>query len=93
MINWCNPPFHLIGRLLRFLVAGKLRATVIVPVWRSAVWWPVLFPQGKRAWWAVEVLALPRVAGLFLPGRATGNALGVGVPRWDVMAVRVDASL
>lgn len=89
--NWCNPPFCLIGRLLRLLQQQKAQATLIVPVWVSAAWWPLLCPQGAEfAPWVVGVVRLPRSANLFLPGLASGNAFGVGVPRWDVLAVRVD---
>ena len=88
--NWCNPPFCVIGKLLRFLVAQQANATMIVPCWKTAVWWPILCPTGVAfAAWVEAATPLPRSRDLFLPGKAAGNAFGVGCPRWDVMAVKI----
>ena len=91
--NWCNPPFCIIGRLLRFIQSQRAKATVVIPLWKSAVWWPTLCPSGEFfAPWVVSVVPLPRSADLFFPGKASGNAFGVGPPRWNVLALRVDCS-
>lgn len=87
--NWCNPPFALIGRLWAFLRWQGAVATVVVPVWRSAVWWPLLCSGGAWAPAVVGVQELYGGFGLFRPV-TTGNAYGVGRPHWRVLALRVD---
>ena len=65
-------------------------ATVIVPVWPSAVWWPLLCPALGR--WSPAVVgtrALPGVRELFRSGPESGNQVGAGAPKWRVMALRV----
>ena len=46
--NWICPPVTLIGSVFRHLTRCKATATVIVPVWRSAYFWPLLYPDGIR---------------------------------------------
>ena len=88
--NWCNPPFALIGRLWRFLEEQRAVATVTVPVWPSAVWWPLLCPALGR--WSPAVVgtrALPGARELLRSGPESGNQVGAGAPKWRVMALRV----
>ena len=87
--NWCNPPFGLMGRLWSLLREQRVEATVIMPVWRSATWWPLVCVNGFWSPAVVDVLPLPRGRHLFTPGVASGNQFGVGAPHWDVVAVRV----
>ena len=42
---WINPPFGLIGRVLAKASEEKAVATVVVPVWPSRPWWPLLQPS------------------------------------------------
>ena len=41
-VNYCFPPFALIGRVIQHVREGKARATIIVPDWPSQAWWPEL---------------------------------------------------
>jgi hypothetical protein len=93
--NWCNPPFGLIGRLLRVLWEQWAVATIIVPMWTGRYWWPLLCPDGVNfAGFVVDWVELPRgdpVGGdLFLPGAGRANEAHVGPPAFRVFAVRVD---
>jgi hypothetical protein len=38
LINWCNPPFDLVGRVLRLIRTQHTRAAVVTPAVSSA-WW------------------------------------------------------
>ena len=87
--NWCNPPFGLVARLWSFMREQGIVATVIIPVWRSATWWPLVCMGGAWSPAVVDVLPLQRGRHLFLPGVAAANQFGVGAPNWDVVAVRV----
>lgn len=89
-VNWCNPPFALVGRLWAFLRAKSVRAaTVIVPDWPSAPWWPALCSVAGWSPAVLEVQELDRAVDLFRPGVHNGNQHGVGKPRWRVFALRV----
>ena len=88
--NWCNPPFWLIGRLLRFLRARGASATIIVPHWPGRQWWPLLCPDGVHfdrfvVDWR-ELIASP---GLFASGWHSGNTAGCKMPGYRFFALRV----
>ncbi|GIL49016.1 hypothetical protein Vafri_5502 [Volvox africanus] len=63
--NWCNPPFALIGRLGRFMEEQQVVVTVIVLVWQSAVWRPLLCPTGQWSPAVVDTMVLPSAEELF----------------------------
>jgi hypothetical protein len=80
---YANPPFALIGQVLRKIEQDQATVTVVIPEWRSALWWPLLFPL---------LVALPRrlpsLPGTFLPS-SQGNQSGVGTPPWGAICVRL----
>lgn len=90
--NWCNPPFNLIGLLVRFLMReGVRRVTIIVPVWQKQAWWPLVCPDGVHfAPWVVDWVELSRSRDLFMPGQGRANEEGVGLPDFRVLALRGD---
>ena len=90
--NWCNGPFSKIGAVVAILRDQLAAATVIVPFWRSAPWWPALVQQGGQHFYrfvhgCTELRASPN---LFRPGPSRGNQAGVGRPSWRVLALRID---
>ena len=96
--NWCNPPFGLIGRLIRLLRRLRAKATIIIPVWTGRHWWPLLCPDGVNwASFVVDWFVIPREAiegvHVFSPGAGMANEGFVGPPSFEVRALRVDFSL
>jgi hypothetical protein len=47
--NWIVPPPRLINSVLKKLNKDRAKGVLVVPVWRSAPFWPVLFPDGGTA--------------------------------------------
>lgn len=86
--NWVCPPFHLIEQVLRHIRMCEAEATLIVPCWTSAAWWPLV---RHGATWAPCVEGswyLPRVAAAFVPDH--GEAMmGNQQHSFDVVALRV----
>lgn len=54
---WLVPPVHLIPKVIRMLWECECKGTLVIPGWSSAVWWPLVFPNGNWAWWVKEVWA------------------------------------
>ena len=94
--NWWCPPLHLVPRLLKHAEVTKAEGTLVVPQWVSAPFWPLLFPDGKKAATFIkQVVELPRLSNLFLPGHA-GLNIFIGTPNTPVLALRlsfVDAAV
>lgn len=47
-INWWCPPPYLVPRLLGHAWETRAVGTLVVPQWCSALYWPLLFPDGKH---------------------------------------------
>ncbi len=91
--NWINPPFGLIGRVLRKLRADRARATVVIHVWPSRPWWHLVAADGLHmSDVVVGWSAIPRSSETFLPGRFSGNQHAHGSPKWKIIVVRFDYS-
>jgi len=40
--NWINPPFRLIGKILKHIQLQRAEATIILPLWKNQPWFPLL---------------------------------------------------
>ena len=45
---WLAPPISLVGRALQQVLASRCLAVLVVPVWPSAVFWPLLVTEFNR---------------------------------------------
>jgi hypothetical protein len=81
-LPYANPPFSLILPVLTLLREQRVRAVLILPVWDSMPWWPLLAEMVIR--WN----HLPQCEELFLKGGLDP----IGAPRWSAMAVLVDGN-
>jgi len=76
---WCNPPFNLLGPVVRKIVATGARVTLVAPRWEAQPWWAA----------AVEACShweqLPAAEGVFTHGSRSTPARR---PTWDVVAFR-----
>lgn len=82
-VNYGNPPWFLIGRVLSHVRKCRVTAVLVLPVWESQPWWPLLMRL------VVRVMPLPLSPDLFLSAE-TGHEFSVGSPRWRCSAFLVD---
>ena len=55
-LNWVHPPYGNMGAAILHLIYCKANATLIIPEWRGAHWWHLLFPrEGVKAHFVKEV--------------------------------------
>ena len=89
--NWLCPPIVLVPRVLKHALACKAKGTLIVPLWKSAAYWPLLCPDGNNLVEFVEDwYDLPLCDSLFLPGKS-GELLFKGrFPNTRVLALRLN---
>ena len=89
-VNWLCPPMHLVNRVIQHAKRTNAEGTLIVPCWRSAPFWPVLFPDGVTpAKFIQNVQELPQREGLFIPQRS-GAVLFKGTPNTKVLALYIN---
>jgi hypothetical protein len=84
--GWANPPFNLIGRVLNKVQRDKASVTLIVPLWPSQHWFPVLMHLATD--WPI---LLPDRSDLFLPG-FLGNEIPYGHANWRATAWRISGN-
>ena len=81
-LNWCNPPWELLPRLVQKLRNSGAAAIVLAPYWPSSSWMLELREMAEE--WKV----VPAQRDLFLPGRL-GSHQAVGKPDWAACAFRI----
>ena len=47
--NWLVPPVKYILKVIKKLQSERAKGTLVIPIWKSAGYWPVLFPDGEPA--------------------------------------------
>ena len=82
--NLLCPPISLIGSTIKHLKFCKARGTLLVPVWRSAYFWPLLFPNGIHT--ASFVKEFRVVKPFFISNNCN---IFKGYTNFDCMALRV----
>ena len=88
--NWLCPPIGLIPRVLRHMQCCKAEGTLVVPLWKSSPFWPILCPDGANfAWFVVGCVELPQMEMLFIPGQSSVALFDGKVPNTPVLAVRL----
>ena len=67
--NWLCPPVHLVCRVLHHARACGCSGTLIVPLWKSVPFWPILCPDGLIfAPFVQGVMELPNADNLIISG-------------------------
>ena len=86
------PPIGLLPRVIRHAQACEAQGSMVVPLWLSAPFWPLLCPfnTGVFTWFVREVRELPQVDTLFLPGLSGAALFNGEVPNTRVLALRCD---
>jgi hypothetical protein len=85
-LAYANPPFQIVGAVLRKTRGDGATLIIVLPEWRSAAWWPTL----------LELLAdfprqVPLTENTFLPGHL-GSEVGTGRPPWNVVACLISGA-
>ena len=88
--NWLVPPPRLIVQCIRKVLKEKCTCTIIVPQWRSAPYWPVLFPDGNsKADFINDVYVFP--PGILTRQGRGRNGIFDGRPlTFGLVAVRIN---
>lgn len=89
--NWLCPPAYLTTKVIKHLKICSAKGTLIVPMWKSAHFWPILCPDGVHLNdfihdWRV----LPQIPNLFIRGKAKNCIFGSKPLSFVVLALRID---
>ena len=88
--NWLVPPTTLIGRVLCHMRDCKALGTLIVPMWKSAQFWPLSCSDGVHLnSFVKDCLFLPNIPDLFVKGRAQNTLFGTKALKSRNLAIRI----
>lgn len=91
--NWLVPPICLVGQAIKHVRVCKARATLIIPAWPSAPFWPILFSRQSSFNSIVsEVIRIDDTEGVFVQGRNTNSIFGSNRMKSEILCVRMDGS-
>jgi len=92
--NWLCPPVCLTCKVVSHLKLCNASGTLIVPLWRSAHFWPILCFDGVH--WSSFVhdwVVLPDLPHLFIRGKAKNSIFGSGPLNFSMVALRINFSI
>ncbi len=90
--NLLVPPPSLIPETIRHLVHSGSRGVLVTPGWKSARFWPMLFPEGRRAWFMKD-FRLIRNGGRFLEAGMQPNSIFTSEKfKGDMLLAYLDAT-
>ena len=80
-------------KVFKYMKQCSAYGTVILPLWKSANFWPFLCPSGDGyIQEVVQVIDLPTNKSTFLPGKGNKSVFGkIDLP-FRVIAIRLDFS-
>ena len=88
--NWIFPPPFLIPKVLARMQHNHEDGTLIVPLWTSSPWWPLLTTDGHHPrHWITDWLDIPLAADTFVPAVEHVCLFGADVPSYRVLALKV----
>ena len=93
-MNWLVPPVDLIGRTIRHAMVCQARGCLLVPVWESAYFWPLLVPDGIHLAGFVHAWCyLPYQKGMLISGRSGSNISSTMNSDSCLLALFIDFSM
>ncbi|KAK3097826.1 hypothetical protein FSP39_013568 [Pinctada imbricata] len=91
--GWFVPPPSIVTRVLKYMKQCYAYGTLIVPFWKSASFWPFLYPNGQGfIKEIVGVIELPIRKEFYIPGKCTGIFGKSDLP-FRMLALRLDCRL
>lgn len=91
--GWFVPPIYLISRVVKYCQMCKARGTLIVPLWVSSSFWPLLFPGGRFLTGIVDWVDIPTTKEDFVSSPMSKRLFGNEDLKFRMLAFKFDFSL
>jgi len=92
--NWVVPPISLVVKAIKHIKASRAIATLVVPAWPSAFFWPLLFSNSSSfAKMVVHVLRFHDNSNIFVQGKNKKSIFGSKKFQSEVICVRLNGAL
>jgi hypothetical protein len=93
-LNWFVPPIHLICKAISHIIYCKAKGTMIVPEWKSAVFWPLIIDtSGKFEWFIKDCVEYKNPSIFFVTGSDKNSIFSESTFNSNVLVLKIDAEL
>jgi hypothetical protein len=91
-LNYCNPPFSMLGRFTNFVIYDVPRAVciVVVPKWTGSPWYSQLYNHATKVY---ELPAIPHLFVRILPQHESRSYVTNSSWRFVVMLLNMNVEL
>ena len=89
-IGWFVPPIILIPRVVRYAQRCRATGTLIIPLWKSSSFWPLVFQNDSFVRGILEYLDIPREREYYSSSRMTRSMFGNANLPFRMLALRFD---
>ncbi len=91
-VNWLVPPPVLVAQTVKHLIRCKARGTLLVPLWPSASYWPLLFPEHGPLSAIKATVRIPKNSQIFRGGTHRKSIFAAEFFQSPVLVLSLDAS-
>ena len=84
------PPISVISRVVNKMMVDRARGILVVPQWNSAVFWPLLCPNGHFIPEILDVIHLPSDRRFYVPCQSEKCMFGNVNLKFDMLACYMD---
>lgn len=87
--NWMFPPPYLIPQVLKHMDHGHEYGTLVIPLWTSAPWWPLITRDRRHPEsFVLDWTDIPQSVNMFITAKP-GTCIFSGRPNYRILALKV----
>ena len=92
--NYACPPVSLISRTIFHMRNCRATGTMILPVWHSAPFWPLIYSFKEKTFerFITEFMEIPNKKNSFIPGKYS-KLFGLQDLNFQMMAIRINFNI
>ena len=93
-LSWLVPPISLVNKAIIHILSCKGQGTLVVPKWKSAIFWPSLIDhEGNFNWFITEFREYKNPTNFFIPGSDTNSIFAAKKFNSNVLVLKIDAKV
>lgn len=91
--GWLSPPIYLVCRVLAKMSEDEIKGALVVPMWKSASFWPMLCSDGSNSNCFVKgVVYLPTLKDFYVCGKSYESMFGNVDLDFPMLCLKIDFS-
>ena len=84
------PPISVVTRVLRKMMVDQAKGVLVIPLWKSAAFWPILCPEGQCIPNEIDWLNLPTSRNDYTRCKKGKGMFGNSDLKFRMLALKID---